>query len=76
VVQRLRQRSRRREDVGDRSAAEDGVAHRLDGERRQEDLSRVMASARSPAAIVVSPQSADASESENTTLGIEPRNEV
>ena len=32
--------------------------------------SRVMASARSPAAIVVSPQSADASESENTTLGI------
>lgn len=29
-----------------------------------------MASARSPAAIVVSPQSADASESENTTLGI------
>ncbi len=29
-----------------------------------------MASARSPAAIVVSPQPADASESENTTLGI------
>ena len=33
-------------------------------------LSRVMASARSPAAIVVSPQSADVSEFENTTLGI------
>src|SRR6476646_4505346 len=33
-------------------------------------LSRVMAAARSPAAIVVSPQSADESESENTTLGI------
>jgi hypothetical protein len=29
-----------------------------------------MASARSPEAIVVSPQSADASEFENTTLGI------
>ena len=29
-----------------------------------------MASARSPVAIVVSPQSADASEFENTTLGI------
>ena len=33
-------------------------------------LSRVTAAARSPVAIVVSPQSADASESENTTLGI------
>ena len=33
-------------------------------------LSRVTASARSPAAICVSPQSADVSESENTTLGI------
>src|SRR5271168_71057 len=27
----------RREDVGDGSAAEDGGAHRLDGERREED---------------------------------------
>src|SRR5687768_7405902 len=33
-------------------------------------LSRVMASARSPAAIVVLPQSADLSEFENTTFGI------
>jgi hypothetical protein len=33
-------------------------------------LSRVTASARSPVAIVVSGQSADASEFENTTLGI------
>jgi hypothetical protein len=31
-----------------------------------------MASARTPAAIVVSPQPADASESEDTTLGISP----
>ncbi len=98
---------------GDGSAAEDGGAHRLDGERCEEDplaraqdgrvddkavlvdqagldqrsgepcptvgeqvpserscFSRVMASARSPATIVVSPHSPDASESENTTLGI------
>ena len=27
----------RREDVGDGSAAEDGGAHRLDGERREEE---------------------------------------
>jgi hypothetical protein len=27
----------RREDVGDASTAEDGGAHRLDGERREED---------------------------------------
>jgi hypothetical protein len=33
-------------------------------------LSRVTASASSPASIVVSAQSADASEPENTTLGI------
>jgi hypothetical protein len=35
-----------------------------------------MAWARSPAATAVSPQSADASESENATLGIDPRHEV
>ncbi len=44
------------------------VASRYPSERSC--LSRVMAAARSPAAIVVSPQSADASEFENTTLGI------
>ena len=103
----------RREDVGDASAAEDYGAHRLDGERCDEDplaraeddrmddkavlvdqagldqrsgepysavgkqvsvgalpLEPLMAVARSPMAIVISPQSADASESENTTSGI------
>jgi len=62
----------RRKDVGDGSAAEHGRAPPWASRYLPERscLSRVMASARSPAAIIVSPQSADASESEKTTLGI------
>ena len=62
--------------MGDGPAAEGRGADRLDGERRVEEPhapgqdDRVTASARSPVAIVVSGQSAEASEFENTILGI------